>query len=139
MANVEYNLWRLGIPFTNRVTDKLDYDEFSGIRLMPSLAVLVCVLAPLISFNQSSSTFLYIRNTQMKQLCQEGPIGNALIDPPYLPWPVYAYGPDGFSRERPVECNTNVTCYHFLEGTRAVSSLSFLFLFFSILASKHLF
>lgn len=71
----------------------------------------------------------------MKQLCQEGPIARALFDPPCLPWSVYAYDPYGFARERPVECNTNVTSYLFPEGTRAVSSLSFLFLFFSILAS----
>ena len=46
----EYYLWGLGIPFTERVTDELDYDEFSGTRLMPSLIAAVCVLASLISF-----------------------------------------------------------------------------------------
>ena len=52
MTNAEYNLWRPGIPFTNRVTDELDYDEFSGTLLMPSFIVPVCVLSllfPLIS------------------------------------------------------------------------------------------
>lgn len=52
MTNAEYNLWRPGIPFTNRVTDELDYDEFSGTHLLPSLTVPVCILAllfPLIS------------------------------------------------------------------------------------------
>lgn len=51
--NVEYDLWGLGIPFINWVIDELDYDEFSGTCYMPSLTVLVCVLAPLIFFNQS--------------------------------------------------------------------------------------
>ena len=51
MMDAEYDLWRLGIPFTNQITDELDYDKFSGTRFMPSLTVLVCVLAPLISFN----------------------------------------------------------------------------------------
>ena len=45
MTDAEYDLWRLGIPFTNRVTDELDYDEFSGTHLMHSLLALVCVLA----------------------------------------------------------------------------------------------
>ena len=49
MTNVKYNLWGPGIPFTDRVTDKLDYDKFSRTRLMPSLIVEVCVLASLIS------------------------------------------------------------------------------------------
>ena len=42
----------------------------------------------------------------MKQLCQEGPAVGALIDPPRLPWLVYAYGPDGFAQEHPVGRNT---------------------------------
>ena len=52
MTDTEYDLWRLGIPFTNQIIDELDYDKFSGTHLMPSLTILVCVLAPLISFNQ---------------------------------------------------------------------------------------
>ena len=51
MMEAKYDLWGPSIPFTNRVTDEVDYDEFSGTRLMPSLTDLVCVLAPLISFN----------------------------------------------------------------------------------------
>lgn len=66
----EYNSWGLGIPFIDEVTNKLDYEEFSGTCLMPSLTVPVCVFAPLISFNQSLSIFLYISNTKMKHLCQ---------------------------------------------------------------------
>ena len=75
----------------------------------------------------------------MKRLCQEGLAANAFIDPPHLPLSVYAYGPDGLARERLVGHNTNVMGYPFLEGTWAVSSLSFLFLFLSILALEHLF
>ena len=63
----------------------------------------------------------------MKHLCQEGPAAGVIINPPHLPWSVYAYGPDSFARERPVGRNTNVTGYLFPKGTRA------------ILASKHLF
>ena len=43
MVNAEYDLWGLDIPFT-----ELDYDEFSGTHLMPSLIASVCVLASLI-------------------------------------------------------------------------------------------
>ena len=49
ITNMEYDLWGPGIPFTNRVTNELDYDKFSGTRLMPSLIAMVCVLASLIS------------------------------------------------------------------------------------------
>ena len=69
MTNTEYNLWGLDFLFTNRVTDELDYDEFSGTHLMSSLTVPICVLAPLIFFNPSSFAFLYISNIQMKRLC----------------------------------------------------------------------
>ena len=48
MTNVEYDLWGLGIPFIERVMAELDYDEFSGTRLMLSLIAVVCVLASLI-------------------------------------------------------------------------------------------
>ena len=44
----------------------------------------------------------------MKHLCQEGPITDAFIDPPRLPWSVYAYGPDGFAWERLIGRNTNM-------------------------------
>ena len=62
IKTAEYDLW-LGIPFTERVTDELNFDEFSGTRLMPSIIVSVCVFAPFISFNQSLSVFLYFSNT----------------------------------------------------------------------------
>ena len=69
MTNTEYNLWGLDFLFTNWVTDELDYDEFSGTHLMSSLTIPICILAPLIFFNQSSFAFLYISNIQMKHLC----------------------------------------------------------------------
>ena len=65
----------------------------------------------------------------MKHLCQEGLTIGALIDPPHLPWLVYAYDPDDFAREHPIGRNINVMVYPFLEGTRDVSSLSSLFPF----------
>lgn len=139
MTDVEYSQWGLGIPFTDRVMDKSNYEEFSRTRLMPSLLAQVCFLASLISFNQSSFAFLYLSKTQMKHLYQEGPIVRVIIDPPRLTWLVYAYGPDGFARERPVGRNTNVTCYPFPKCTQAMSSLSSLFSFLSILAFEYLF
>ena len=139
MMYAEYIHRGPGIPFTNQVIGELDYEEFSKTRLIPFLIAPVYVFALLFIFNLSSSTFLYLSNTQMKYLCQEGPVASVIIDPPHLPWSIYAYGPDGFAQERPVGCNTNVTGYPFPEGTRAMSSLSSLFLFLSILASKYLF
>ena len=50
VTTVEYDLWRLDIPYSERVTDELDYGEFSETRLMPSLTTVVCVLASLIFF-----------------------------------------------------------------------------------------
>ena len=139
MTNEEYDLWGLGIPFTNQVTDELDYDEFSRTRLMTSLTISIYVLTPLIFFNQLLFTFLYISNIQMNHLCYEGLVVGALINPPYLLQSVYAYGRGGFARECPIGCNTNVTSYPFPEGTRAVSSLSSLFSFLSTPTSQHLF
>ena len=106
---------------------------------MTSLTISICVLTPLIFFNQLLFAFLYISNIQMKHLCYEGLVAGALIDPPCLLWSIYAYGPGGFARECPIGCNTNVTSYPFLEGTRAVSSLSSLFSFLSTPTSQHLF
>ena len=139
MTNAKYNLWGLGTPFTNQVTDELVYDEFSRTCLMPFLTVLVFVLAPFIFFNQSLFAFLYISNIQMKHLCQEGPIVSFLIDPSCLPWSIYSYSPNGFAREHPVSHNTNVTSYPFPKGTQTMSSPSSLFSFLSTLASQHLF
>ena len=90
-----------------------------------------------ISFNQSSSAFLYLSNIQMKHLCQEGLVAGAIIDPPHLPWSVYAYGSNGIALERPIRRNTNVMSYPFPKSTQVVSSL--LSLFLSILASNYLF
>ena len=45
---MEYELQGPGIPFTKQVTVELDYDEFSGTRLMPSLIAPICVLDYLI-------------------------------------------------------------------------------------------
>ena len=70
----------------------------------------------------------------MKHLCQASPTVSALIDPPHLLWSVYAYNPDGYAWECPVGRNTNVMSYPFPKGTRAVSSLSFLFSFLSCIS-----
>ena len=48
-TTVEYDLWGPEIAFIEQATDELDYDDFSGTRLMPSLITVVCVLAFLLS------------------------------------------------------------------------------------------
>jgi len=45
LTNAEYQLWRNGIPYTERLMDDLDYDEFSETHLMPSLIQEVCILS----------------------------------------------------------------------------------------------
>ena len=37
MNDAEYDLWRPGIPYTGRVTDELDYYDFSDTCFMPPL------------------------------------------------------------------------------------------------------
>jgi len=59
--------------------------------------------------------------------------------PSYLPWLVYAYSSNGFTRERAVGHNTNVMGYPFPEGTQMVSFLPLLalsFLFFSYISQS---
>ena len=63
--------------------------------------------------------------------CHAGPATGAPINPLHLPWSVYVYGPDVFTREHLVGRNINVMGYHFPEGTRAMSSSSFLSHFLS--------
>ena len=82
MMYAEYIHRGPGIPFTNQVIGELDYEEFSRTRLIPFLIAPVYVFALLFIFNLSSSTFLYLSNTQMKYLCQEGPVASVIIDPP---------------------------------------------------------
>ena len=74
----------------------------------------------------------------MEYLCQASPVASAPIDPPHLPWSIYAYDPNGFTRKHMVGCNTNVMDYSFPEGTRAVSSLLLFSLSFP-LSLNHLF
>ena len=65
-----------------------------------------------------------------------GLVSDEPIDPPHIPWTIYAYGLDGFARECVVPCNPNVMGYPFPPNTRAVSSsfpLFFLFLPFPIM------
>ena len=41
MTNAEYNLWGSGIPYTRRLLEGLDYEEFNITRLIPSLTTQV--------------------------------------------------------------------------------------------------
>ena len=71
----------------------------------------------------------------MEHLCQAGPVAGAPIDPPPLPWSVYAYGPDGFAWEHPIGHNINVMGYPFPDGTRADKFSFILPLLFSHLST----
>lgn len=50
MTNVKYQLWRSIIPYTERLMDDLDYDEFSETCLMPFLFAKICILSLSLSF-----------------------------------------------------------------------------------------
>lgn len=62
--------------------------------------------------------------------CQAGPAIGAPIDPPYHPYSIYVYGPNGFARELAMGHNINIIGYLFPKGTQAVSSPSLLSLSF---------
>lgn len=51
MTNAEYQLWRNGIPYTQWVSDELDYDKFNNTQLMPSLTLAVHVSLLLIHYS----------------------------------------------------------------------------------------
>ena len=95
MMDAEYRLQRSGIPYTQQVTDELDYEEFNNTHLMPYLPLAVCVL-----LSHSFPFFLCIashNDVHMGYLCQAGPTVGAPIDLPRLPWSIYVYGLDGFA------------------------------------------
>ena len=50
IIDVEYQLWRSGIPYADRLVDDINYTEFSKTRLMPSLSAEVCILSFSLSF-----------------------------------------------------------------------------------------
>ena len=137
MTNAKYPLWRNGIPYTQWVSDELDYEEFNDTRLMPSLSPAICVL-PFHSFPFFFCIALH-NDVHTRYSCQDGPTVGAPINPPHLPWSVYVYGPSGFDREHVVGHNTNVLGYHFPKGTQAMGFPSFSSYSLSILASQHLF
>ena len=115
MTNAKYHLWRSGIPYTQWVSNELDYEEFNNTRLMPSLTLAICVL-PFHSFPFFFRIALH-NDVHTGYSCQDGPIAGAPIEPPHLPWSVYVFGPGSFDRERVVGRNTNVMGYHIPKGT----------------------
>ena len=136
--DVKYQLWRSGIPYTQWVSNELDYEEFNDTHLMPSLTLAVCVLP-----SHSFLFFLCItsyNDVHMGYSCQAGPIAGAPLDSPHLSWSVYVYGSDGFARGCAVGHNTNVMNYPFPKGTQVVCSSSFLshFLFYSCITTLFL-
>ncbi|KAL0016110.1 hypothetical protein SO802_003179 [Lithocarpus litseifolius] len=92
MTDAKYNSWGSGIPYPRRLLKGLDYEEFNITRLMPS------------------------------HTAQKEPAAGEFIDPPHIPSIVYAFGPDGFARERAVPRNPNVIGYPFPLNTRAVTN-----------------
>ena len=64
-----------------------------------------------------------------------GPVEGEPIDLPHIPWTVYAYGLNGFARERVLSCNPNVIGYSFPPNTQAMSY----FFLLSSLFTKFLF
>ena len=56
-------------------------------------------------------------NVELTCLYQDALAPSVPIDPPHLPWKIYAYGPNGFAREHPVPHNTNVMGYPFTDST----------------------
>ena len=107
---------------------------------LPSLLRYTLSLSLSISFSLFSfiSLFLCIashNDVHIGYLCQVGPTTSAPIDPRRLPWSIYVYGPDGFTHKRAKGHKTNVMGNPFLEGTRVVSSSSFLSLSFPTFVS----
>ena len=64
------------------------------------------------------------------KLLQEDLTPSEPIDPPHLPWTVYAYGPDGFAREHAVPRNPNFIGNPFPQNTRRWVLLSLCSFFF---------
>jgi len=99
-------LWRSGIPYSQQVSDELDYDTYLMPSLIPSITPVVCFL-----LSHSFPFFLCIalhNDVHMGYSCQASLAAGAPIDPYPLLWSIYVYGPDGFARERSVGCNINV-------------------------------
>ncbi|KAL0007659.1 hypothetical protein SO802_009161 [Lithocarpus litseifolius] len=95
MNDVEYQLWRNGITYAERVTNELDYDEQYPPHALSHSCGICSSSSHLFPF------FLHIvshNDIQMEYLCQASPAASAPIDPPHLPWLIYAYGPNGFAR-----------------------------------------
>lgn len=92
--------------------------SLEGLGLcLPSLLRYVFFLLSFL-FSHSSSASLYISNIQSKHLYLASPAVGALIDLPHLLWSVYAYGPNGFSREQPMSLNTNLVNCSGARGAR---------------------
>lgn len=66
--------------------------------------------------------FLY--STQMWCSSHANLVASGPIDPPHLPWLVYAYSPNGFAWKCPLRRNKNVMGYPFPKVTQAISSIS---------------
>ena len=142
MTDAKYQLWRSGILYTQQVSEEMDYDEFNNTCLTPSLTPTIYSLSLSLSLSFSLFSFISLflciashNDVHIGYLCQVGPTTSAPIDPRRLPWSIYVYGPDGFTHKRAKGHKTNVMGNPFLEGTRVVSSSSFLSLSFPTFVS----
>ena len=83
----------------------------------PPLLLRYVLFLPIFSILTLFFCILVHGDIQLKYLYQDAPAPSVPINPPHLPWKVYAYDPNGFARERLVPRNTNFMGYPFLEGT----------------------
>ena len=82
----------------------------------------------------SFSVTLFVIASNGGKVLQEELVADKPIDFPHLPWTIYAYGPNGFARERAVPNNPNVIGYPFPLNTWAMNP-SFLLFFFLLAIS----
>ena len=80
----------------------------------------------------SFSLTLFVMASNGGKLQQEEVVASGPINPPHLPWTVYAYGLDGIVRERALPCNPNVMGNLFPPNTQVVGpSLPLFFCYLS--------
>ena len=78
---------------------------------------------------------LFVMASNGEKLQQEEPTVGELIDPPHLPWTVYAYGPNGLAQELVKPRNLNVIGQPFPSSSRVVSLSSPFFILLSLFFS----
>ena len=115
MNDAEYNSWGSTVSYAKWLLEGLDYEEFNITHLMHSLTIQVYAQSLfLLSF---FFLFPYLSWLLMWEIVTGGPTAGEPINPPHLPWMVYAYASDGFTQEHVVPRNPNVMGYPFPPNT----------------------